>query len=409
MQDQRQHDVICRSHSWPAPSRPSGVAPAAARRRFGRRQRRPVPARRRWLRRQRLAARKQEPELPVGGVKSHPKALFIRRTVVEATQKHQILQPRVAAVGPMHDVVGVAAAGVAAGNWHWLRSRSSSARRRAGRDRARPAPDVEDLAVGAVAQRHQAGIAGDAARRLPAQMEPPGLVDDRLTGVQVRGLRRRFTGAFAHLARFRGNVGRAPARRTSDIGSRRADRVPTTGLRAAHLARFRGNVWRAGRARCRANGRRCNDRLAGGQSVRWHVHRHREAVARVAGIRLHRAQQHRAHLGGQPRAQHQHAVFVHLRGAACGSPSGPARHPPARRGPPAASRAPSAPPARRWSRRRPPATAPRCPARQSGSRRGLSNRRSCRTPWPPRCGSARPARRLRAASSRAVPRSRPVR
>ena len=212
--------------------------------RIGRRQRRPLPARRRWLRRQRHAIRAQEPELPVGGVRCHLKALLVHRAMVEATQQQQIAQPRIAAVGPVHHVVGVAVAGVAAGELALAIIALVQGATQSGGDRTRPATDVENIAVGAVAQRHQARIAGDAARRRRAQMEPAGLLDDRLTGIQLRCLSRRCAAAFAHLARFRGNVRRATARRTGATGSRRPDRVPTTGLSVAHLARFRGNVRR---------------------------------------------------------------------------------------------------------------------------------------------------------------------
>ena len=45
------------------------------------------------------------------GVSYHLKALFVHRAVVETTAENQVLQPGLPAVGPVHDVVGVAAAG----------------------------------------------------------------------------------------------------------------------------------------------------------------------------------------------------------------------------------------------------------------------------------------------------------
>ena len=140
--------------------------------RVGRRQRRPLPARRRWLRRQRHAVRAQEPELP-GGVSYHLKALFVHRAVVEPAAQHQVLQPGLPAVGPVHDVVGVAVAGVAAGELALAAIAVQQGAAQGGRDRTRPAADLRHLAVGAVAQRHEGGIAGDAAGRLPAQVQLP--------------------------------------------------------------------------------------------------------------------------------------------------------------------------------------------------------------------------------------------
>ena len=70
--------------------------------------------------------------------------------MVEATQQHQIAQPRVAAVGPVHHVVGVAVAGIAAGELALAIIAVVQNATQSGRNRAPPPPDIENLAVGAV-------------------------------------------------------------------------------------------------------------------------------------------------------------------------------------------------------------------------------------------------------------------
>ena len=229
------------------------------------------------------------------------------------------------------------------GNWHWPRSRSSRARRRAvGTARVlRPTSSTSPPGW-----RSATRAASQARRRAasPAQVQTTGLLDDRLTGVEARCRRLRLVGAIARLGRFRGNVRRGAGRLTCTAGSR----LPARVRRGSD--RLRGH--RTGSARFRGNARRGAGRLARGEGVRRHVHGHLEAVSGVARIeaagqrtlghqpqrigtplrnrglvavggrrgrrhllqrRLHGAQQHRAHLRGQPRAQQQHAVVVHLR------------------------------------------------------------------------------------------------
>ena len=120
----------------------------------------------------------------------------------------------------MHDVVGVAAAGVAAGELALAAIAVLQGAAQGGRDRARPATDLKHLAVGAVSQRHEGGIAGKAARSLPAQVQTAGLVDDRLTGVEVRWRRRTLAGASARLGRCRYNLRRGSGRLTGAAASR---------------------------------------------------------------------------------------------------------------------------------------------------------------------------------------------
>ena len=129
---------------------------------------------------------------------------------METTAQNQIAQPSLATVGPVHDVMGVAQWRLSQpGNWHWLRSRSCRTRRRAvGTVRYGPAAGVEHLAVGAMAQHHQAGIAGHAAHRVAADVKSAGLIDHRLTGVAVGCRSRRLRRHHAELAPFRGNCAR---------------------------------------------------------------------------------------------------------------------------------------------------------------------------------------------------------
>ena len=179
------------------------------------------------------------------GVSYHLKALFVHRAVVEPTAENQVLQPGLPAVGPVHDVVGVAAAGVAAGELALAAIAVQQGAAQGGRDRPRPATDVKHLAVGAVAQRHEGGIAGKAARSLPAQVQTAGLLDDRLTGVQVRWRGCTLAGAVVRLGRCRGNVRRGGGRLTG-AGSRLSARGRRGGARcaASGLAARGGNCAR---------------------------------------------------------------------------------------------------------------------------------------------------------------------
>ena len=207
--------------------------------RVGRRQRRPLPAYRRWLRRQRHAVRTQEAELPIR-VGDHLKPLFVHRAVVESAAENEIPELCLPTVSPMHDVMGVAVAGFAAGELALAAIAVQQGAAQGGRDRARPATDVEHLAIDAVAQRDEGGIAGDPARRLPAQVQTTCLVNDRLTGVEVRWRRRTRAGAVVRPGRFRRNVRRGSGR-LLDRGRRDSDRLRG---RLTGRARFRGNCAR---------------------------------------------------------------------------------------------------------------------------------------------------------------------
>ena len=120
----------------------------------------------------------EELELP-GAVNDYLKALLVHRAVVESAEE-QIGELRLPAVRPMHDVMGIAVARVAAGELALVAIPALKGAAQRGRHRAGPAAHVEHVAVVGVTQHHQAGIAGDAARRLrcrrgcprPAQLPP---------------------------------------------------------------------------------------------------------------------------------------------------------------------------------------------------------------------------------------------
>ena len=69
---------------------------------------------------------------------------------MEPAAQNEVPQPGLAAVGPVHDVVGVAVAGGAAGELALAAIAVLQGAAQGGRDRARPATDVEDLAAVAV-------------------------------------------------------------------------------------------------------------------------------------------------------------------------------------------------------------------------------------------------------------------
>ena len=116
----------------------------------------------------------------------------------------------------MFDVVSIAAARVAARELALAVVPALQGTAQGTRDGARPAPDVKNLAIGAigaVVQHHEPDIAGYAAGRLPAEVEPAHLFDDGQAGVQVRARRRPFARCSIGLQRFRGNVSRGDSRR----------------------------------------------------------------------------------------------------------------------------------------------------------------------------------------------------
>ena len=185
-------------------------------------------------------------------VSYHLKALFVHRTVVEPAAEDRFCS-RVSPPSAQCTTWWASQWRESQpGNWHWLRSRFCRARRRAVGTAARPATDVEHLAIGAVrSATREASQARRRAASLP-RCRPPALLDDRLTGVEVRCRRRRLAGACARLGRFRGNVRRGSGRLTGAGGSR----LPARVRRGSD--RLRGR-----RTGARVSAERCGGAMAG--------------------------------------------------------------------------------------------------------------------------------------------------
>ena len=112
----------------------------------------------------------------------------------------------------MLDVMGVAVARLAARKLALAAVPAEQGTAHGTRYGAAPAPDVQNLTIGGVAQHHDAGIAGHAAGRLSAQVEAARLLDDGQAGVQVCYRSHTFKSRFADLERCRGNVRRGNGR-----------------------------------------------------------------------------------------------------------------------------------------------------------------------------------------------------
>ena len=108
----------------------------------------------------------------------------------------------------MHHVMGVAVTGVAAGELTLVAIPALEGAAQGGRDGAGSAAAVEDLAVGGVAQHHEAGIAGDAARGGCREVDAGCLLDDRQAGVGSHCRGRGLRGRRAACGRFLGNCAR---------------------------------------------------------------------------------------------------------------------------------------------------------------------------------------------------------
>ena len=78
----------------------------------------------------------------------------------------------------MLDVMGIAVARFAAGKLALAAVPAEQGAAHGARHGAGPAPDIQNLTIGGVAQHHDAGIAGHAAGRLLAQVEPARLLND---------------------------------------------------------------------------------------------------------------------------------------------------------------------------------------------------------------------------------------
>ena len=125
-------------------ARPATAAPSPRRCRsrrrqtpVHRRQRRPVPGRGRRRLRQRPPVGPQERHRPAG-VHPHAEVLLVHRPVVPPAQQHEVRERRLPAVGPVPDVVRIAAPGRAAREAALPVARGQRAAQR-GRDGPRPA------------------------------------------------------------------------------------------------------------------------------------------------------------------------------------------------------------------------------------------------------------------------------
>ena len=214
----------------------------------------------------------------------------------------------------MFDVVSIATARLAARELALIAVPALHGAAQGARDGARPAPDVQNLAIDAVAQHHDAGIAGHAAGRLPAEVKPAGLLDDGQAGVQVR-VRRNFRGkrepwrqppapeltypwrhrcteeprGVATEPRILRTGPAAPPKRyltwCSGPDELQAPHVSAATSGAACAAVVGSSAAAgAGRPRFRATAPCLAGGLAGGERVRLHVHGHLEAVRGVARI-----------------------------------------------------------------------------------------------------------------------------
>ena len=154
--------------------------------------------------------------------------------------------------------MGVAVARAAAGELALVAIPALKGAAQRARHRTGPAAHLKHIAVGGVTQHHQAGIAGDAACRLFADVDAPGLLDYRLLAVGDR---------------WRGDW--AVAVRGLD------QRLVRSGVRR-RCRRGRGR--RVALARFRRNARRGSGGLVGAKGLRFDVHRNLEAIGGAAGI-----------------------------------------------------------------------------------------------------------------------------
>jgi hypothetical protein len=272
----------------------------------------------------------------------------VQQAVMTAAQIHKVGQGRLAAVGPMADVMGVdpapraatgeAAAAVARGQ------RPAQGRR----DRARLSPDSERRA-GAFQQRHDRGVAGQPAGRLGregcARVELAALAPSARTRLQ-RGsvdvhddLVAITAGAIDHAAREEA-VGQEQQRVGAGLTCggrwrfRGNARAPVVAVLAEVRRRFRGSartpvvaVLREVRRRFRGSARTPVVAVLGEgrprflRSARPPVRAARGLIrARLRRRGLQRRDEQRALLAGQSRAQQQPAVVV----VAPGQPALPA-------------------------------------------------------------------------------------
>src|SRR5690606_16765155 len=91
-------------------------------------------------------------------VEADAHAALVHRAVMPPAEEHEVAEPGLAAVGPVHDVMGIGEAAPAAGKPAAMIPHLERAPER-GRHRAGAPPDIEHGAVGAVPHDHATGIA----------------------------------------------------------------------------------------------------------------------------------------------------------------------------------------------------------------------------------------------------------
>ena len=133
---------------------------------------RPVGRRRRF--RQRTTVRLEETDVSVG-IQGDAEPVLVHRPVVTAAQQHQVVKGRCAPMGPVHQMVTIAAP-VPASRKPTLTVAGVQRPAQGRRDGARPAADVEDLAAGAVLSSDRRRVAGQPPSRLPRDVDAPRLV-----------------------------------------------------------------------------------------------------------------------------------------------------------------------------------------------------------------------------------------
>ena len=170
-----------------------------------RRQRPPVPGRSRRCLRQRPPVGSQERH-PAAGIHLQTEAVLVHCPVVPPAQQDEVRQRRLPVVGPVLDVMSIAAPGRAAREAALPVARRQRPPQRGG-DGPRPAAHVENAAGGTVPHRDGGGVAGDTARRLlpDADTAVLGQRPLRPPGVRSAAARRRPT---HRPVRSRGNVPR---------------------------------------------------------------------------------------------------------------------------------------------------------------------------------------------------------
>ena len=198
--------------SLPGRSRGSPVDPGPRRRQavVRRAERRSRPCGRGRRRRQRPPVWPLEVRV-AGGVESDAEALLVHRAVVAPAKQHEVVEGSPPAVGPVRNVMSIAAT-VAAAREPALPVAGRQRPAEGGRHGASATADVEDLAAGSVAHRDPGGVARNAPGGLRGDVDATRFVEHGLAAGWRRG---RCSGDGRRGARARAPVARrAPPRGT---------------------------------------------------------------------------------------------------------------------------------------------------------------------------------------------------